>query len=180
MCLSPINLYFIEDRAGGLLAESWLHDGPSAGPYRFYGRFIVYTILVHARFLRLSKRLITSTMRHLAHSLSLGILGNLLLHWKTANRKQATPGGHKKDIREGSICKQRATTGTNNCQRAHMVGYQEISGVLSCNTCIALVVMKPRNLPTVGIDHWGVRRLVVGHMAVRLSSGKKGRRSSTP
>ncbi|GBL92276.1 hypothetical protein AVEN_35828-1 [Araneus ventricosus] len=35
-----------------------------------------------------------------------------------------------------------------------MVRYQEISGVLSCYTCIALVVMKPRNLPTVGIDHW--------------------------
>ncbi|GBM28244.1 hypothetical protein AVEN_181316-1 [Araneus ventricosus] len=52
-------------------------------------------------------------------------------------------------------------TRINNCQRAHMVGYQEISGVLSCHTCIALVVMKPRNLPTVGIDHWGIRRLAV-------------------
>ncbi|GBM26694.1 hypothetical protein AVEN_124987-1 [Araneus ventricosus] len=71
-------------------------------------------------------------------------------------------------------------TGINNCQRAHVVGYQEISDVLSCHTCIALVVMKPRNLPTVEIDPRGVRRLVVGRMAVRLSSGKKGRRSSTP
>ncbi|GBM36003.1 hypothetical protein AVEN_78098-1 [Araneus ventricosus] len=61
-------------------------------------------------------------------------------------------------------------TGINNCQRAHMVCYQEISGVLSCYTSIALVVMKPRNFPTVGIDHCGVRRLVVGRMAVRLSS----------
>ncbi|GBO36703.1 hypothetical protein AVEN_148963-1 [Araneus ventricosus] len=74
----------------------------------------------------------------------------------------------------------RQYTGINNCQRVHMVGYQEISGVLSCHTCIALVVMEPRNLPTGGIDHWGVRRLVVGRMTVRLSSGKKGRRSSTP
>ncbi|GBM17344.1 hypothetical protein AVEN_13227-1 [Araneus ventricosus] len=71
-------------------------------------------------------------------------------------------------------------TGINNCQRAHMVGYQEISGVLSCHTCIALVVMKLRNHPTVGIDHWEHRSLVVGHTAVWLSSGEKGRRSSTP
>ncbi|GBN29177.1 hypothetical protein AVEN_206670-1 [Araneus ventricosus] len=45
--------------------------------------------------------------------------------------------------------------GINNCQGTHMVSYQEISGVLSSYTCIALVVMKPRNLPTVGIDHYG-------------------------
>ncbi|GBL77758.1 hypothetical protein AVEN_152971-1 [Araneus ventricosus] len=61
-------------------------------------------------------------------------------------------------------------TGINNCQRAHMVGYEENSGVLSCHTCIVLVVMKLRNHPTVGIDHWGHRRLVVGRTAVRLSS----------
>ncbi|GBO32594.1 hypothetical protein AVEN_248093-1, partial [Araneus ventricosus] len=46
--------------------------------------------------------------------------------------------------------------------------------------CIDLMVRKPRNHPTVGIDHWGDRRLVFGRMAVRLSSRKKGRRSSTP
>ncbi|GBM40990.1 hypothetical protein AVEN_250312-1 [Araneus ventricosus] len=51
---------------------------------------------------------------------------------------------------------------------------EEISGVLSWDTCIALVVRKSRNRPTVRIDHWGDRRLVVGHMAVRLSNGKKG------
>ncbi|GBM20058.1 hypothetical protein AVEN_268390-1 [Araneus ventricosus] len=45
---------------------------------------------------------------------------------------------------------------------------------------MAHVVRKPMNHPTLGIDHWGDRRLVVGGMAVRLSSGKKGRRSSTP
>ncbi|GBM70620.1 hypothetical protein AVEN_248555-1, partial [Araneus ventricosus] len=45
---------------------------------------------------------------------------------------------------------------------------------------IALVVRKPRNHPTVGIDHWGDKRLAVGRMAVRLSSEKEGRRSSTP
>ncbi|GBL89677.1 hypothetical protein AVEN_104632-1 [Araneus ventricosus] len=48
--------------------------------------------------------------------------------------------------------------GINNCQKAHMVGYQEISGVLSCHTYIAPVVMKLRNHPTVGIDHWGHKR----------------------
>ncbi|GBN99885.1 hypothetical protein AVEN_47366-1 [Araneus ventricosus] len=42
----------------------------------------------------------------------------------------------------------------------------------------ALVVRKSRKHPTVGIDHWGDRRLVVGRMSVRLSSGKKGRRST--
>ncbi|GBN41877.1 hypothetical protein AVEN_224613-1 [Araneus ventricosus] len=59
-------------------------------------------------------------------------------------------------------------------------GYQEISGVLLWDTCIALVVRKSRNHPTIGIDHWGDKRLVVGRMAVRLSSGKKGRRNCTP
>ncbi|GBN10533.1 hypothetical protein AVEN_243442-1 [Araneus ventricosus] len=71
-------------------------------------------------------------------------------------------------------------TGINNCQRAHIFSYQEISGILSCHTCIAFVVMKPRKLHTVGIDHWGDRRSVVGRMAVRLYSGKKGGWSSTP
>ncbi|GBN42686.1 hypothetical protein AVEN_56678-1 [Araneus ventricosus] len=59
-------------------------------------------------------------------------------------------------------------------------GYQEISFVLEWDTCIALVVRKSRNHLTVEIDHWGHRCLVVGRMAVRLSSGKKGRWSSTP
>ncbi|GBM13615.1 hypothetical protein AVEN_229588-1 [Araneus ventricosus] len=70
--------------------------------------------------------------------------------------------------------------GINYCQRAHLVGYQEISGVLSFYTCLAPVVMKLRNHPTVGIDHWGHRRLVVGRPGVRLFSLVKGRRSSTP
>ncbi|GBN09010.1 hypothetical protein AVEN_131000-1, partial [Araneus ventricosus] len=50
----------------------------------------------------------------------------------------------------------------------------KISGVLSWDTCLDLVVRKSRNHPTVGIDHWGDRRLVVGRMAVRLSSERKG------
>ncbi|GBN69309.1 hypothetical protein AVEN_145149-1 [Araneus ventricosus] len=75
----------------------------------------------------------------------------------------------------------RQYTGINNCQRVHMVGYQEINGVLSCHICIALVVRKPRNHTTVRIDHWGDRRFVVGRMAVWLSSGKKREsESSTP
>ncbi|GBN66764.1 hypothetical protein AVEN_52333-1 [Araneus ventricosus] len=43
----------------------------------------------------------------------------------------------------------------------------------------APVVMKLRNHPTVGIDHWGHGSLVVGRTGVRLSSGVRGRRSST-
>ncbi|GBL72363.1 hypothetical protein AVEN_115300-1 [Araneus ventricosus] len=39
----------------------------------------------------------------------------------------------------------------------------------------ALVVRKSRNHPTVEIDHWGDRCLVVGRMEFRLSSRKKGR-----
>ncbi|GBN83797.1 hypothetical protein AVEN_34480-1 [Araneus ventricosus] len=45
--------------------------------------------------------------------------------------------------------------GINNCQRAHIFSYHEISGILSCYTCIDFLVMKPSNLPTVGIDPWG-------------------------
>ncbi|GBO44734.1 hypothetical protein AVEN_120975-1, partial [Araneus ventricosus] len=60
------------------------------------------------------------------------------------------------------------------------VGYQEISGVSSCHTCIAPVVMKLRNHPTVGIDHWGHGSLAVGRPEVRLSSGGENWRSSTP
>ncbi|GBM53042.1 hypothetical protein AVEN_22416-2 [Araneus ventricosus] len=56
----------------------------------------------------------------------------------------------------------------------------EISRVVSCNTCIALVVRKSSNHLTVEIDHWGDRRLVVGRMEFRLSSRKKGRSNSTP
>ncbi|GBM72630.1 hypothetical protein AVEN_238217-1 [Araneus ventricosus] len=44
----------------------------------------------------------------------------------------------------------------------------------------SLVVRKSRNHPTVEIDHWGDRCLVVGRMESWLSSGKKGRRSSIP
>ncbi|GBO44019.1 hypothetical protein AVEN_59019-1 [Araneus ventricosus] len=74
----------------------------------------------------------------------------------------------------------RKCAGINNCQtQCIWFGYQEISGVLSWDTCLDLVVRKSRNHPTVGNDHWGDRRLVIGRMAVRLSSGKKGRRSST-
>ncbi|GBN59711.1 hypothetical protein AVEN_231178-1 [Araneus ventricosus] len=43
-------------------------------------------------------------------------------------------------------------TGINICQRAHWVGFEEISCALSCHTCIAPVVRKLRNHPTVGID----------------------------
>ncbi|GBM33133.1 hypothetical protein AVEN_56766-1 [Araneus ventricosus] len=42
------------------------------------------------------------------------------------------------------------------------VGFEEISGVLSCHTCISPVARKLRNHPTVGIDHWEHRSLVVG------------------
>ncbi|GBL78769.1 hypothetical protein AVEN_65311-1 [Araneus ventricosus] len=47
-------------------------------------------------------------------------------------------------------------------------------------TRIAPVVMKLRNHPTVRIDHWGHGSLVVGLLGFRMSSGVKGRRSSTP
>ncbi|GBL94138.1 hypothetical protein AVEN_185087-1 [Araneus ventricosus] len=47
----------------------------------------------------------------------------------------------------------RQCTGINNCQTVHMIGYQEISGVLSCYTCMVLVVRKPKNHPMVEIDH---------------------------
>ncbi|GBM82306.1 hypothetical protein AVEN_146651-1 [Araneus ventricosus] len=42
------------------------------------------------------------------------------------------------------------------------------------------MVRKSKNNPTVEIDHWGLRCLIVGRMAVSVASGKKGRRSSTP
>ncbi|GBO40472.1 hypothetical protein AVEN_64546-1 [Araneus ventricosus] len=71
-------------------------------------------------------------------------------------------------------------TGINICQTAHWVGFEEISADLSCYTCIAPVVRKLRNHPTVGIDHWGHGNLVVSRPGVRLSSGVKGGRSSTP
>ncbi|GBN80048.1 hypothetical protein AVEN_176170-1 [Araneus ventricosus] len=70
--------------------------------------------------------------------------------------------------------------GINICQRAHWVGFEEISGDLSCHTCIAPVVRKLKNLPTVGVDHWKYGSFVVGRPGRRLSSGVKGRRSSTP
>ncbi|GBM54438.1 hypothetical protein AVEN_275639-1 [Araneus ventricosus] len=71
-------------------------------------------------------------------------------------------------------------TGINICQIARWVGFEEISGALSCHTCIAPVVRKFRNHPTVGINHSEHGSLVVGRPGVRLSSGVKGRRSSTP
>ncbi|GBN04621.1 hypothetical protein AVEN_9608-1 [Araneus ventricosus] len=40
--------------------------------------------------------------------------------------------------------------------------------------------MRLRNYPTVGIDHWGHCSLVIGLPGVRLSSGVRGWRSSTP
>ncbi|GBN83393.1 hypothetical protein AVEN_199103-1, partial [Araneus ventricosus] len=52
-------------------------------------------------------------------------------------------------------------------------GYQEISGVLSWDTCIALVVTKSRNHPTDEIHHWGLRCLVVGRMAVSVVQWKE-------
>ncbi|GBM89847.1 hypothetical protein AVEN_107950-1 [Araneus ventricosus] len=70
--------------------------------------------------------------------------------------------------------------GMNICQRAHWIDFEEISGALSCHTCIAPVVRKLKNLPTVGVDHWEYGTLVVGRPGRRLSSGVKGRRSSTP
>ncbi|GBN56639.1 hypothetical protein AVEN_204506-1 [Araneus ventricosus] len=71
-------------------------------------------------------------------------------------------------------------TGINICQRAHWVGFEEISGTLSWHTCIIPVVRKLRNHPTVGIHHWEHGSVVVGRPGVRLSSGVKGGRSSTP
>ncbi|GBM94819.1 hypothetical protein AVEN_26530-1 [Araneus ventricosus] len=71
-------------------------------------------------------------------------------------------------------------TGINICQRAHWVGFEEISNALLCHTCIAPVVRKLKNLPTVGVDHWEYGSLAVGRPGRRLSSGVKGRRSSTP
>ncbi|GBO12222.1 hypothetical protein AVEN_58030-1 [Araneus ventricosus] len=42
------------------------------------------------------------------------------------------------------------------------VGYEEISGTVSCHTCIAPVVVKLTNHPTVGFDHWEHGSLLVG------------------
>ncbi|GBM50803.1 hypothetical protein AVEN_115983-1 [Araneus ventricosus] len=70
--------------------------------------------------------------------------------------------------------------GINICQRAHWVGFEEISGALSCHTCIAPVVRKLKNLPSVGADHWEYGSLVVGRPGRRLSNGVKGMRSSIP
>ncbi|GBM10246.1 hypothetical protein AVEN_177508-1 [Araneus ventricosus] len=67
--------------------------------------------------------------------------------------------------------------GINIC---HLVGFEEISDALSCHTCIAPVVRKLKNLPTVGVDHWEYGSLVVGRPGRQLSSGVKGRRSFTP
>ncbi|GBM80468.1 hypothetical protein AVEN_57304-1 [Araneus ventricosus] len=70
--------------------------------------------------------------------------------------------------------------GINICQRAQWVGFEEISGAFSCHTYIAPMLRKLKNLPTVGVDHWEYGSLVVGQPGRRLSSGVKGRRSSTP
>ncbi|GBM14859.1 hypothetical protein AVEN_28587-1 [Araneus ventricosus] len=44
--------------------------------------------------------------------------------------------------------KQPQCRGINVCQRAHLgIGFEESSGILSCHTCIAPVVAKPKNLP---------------------------------
>ncbi|GBM08916.1 hypothetical protein AVEN_250374-1 [Araneus ventricosus] len=76
--------------------------------------------------------------------------------------------------------KRQECRGINICQRAHWVGLEEIRGAFSCHTCIAPVVRKLKNIPTVGVDHWEYRSLILGRPGRRLSSGVKGRRSSTP
>ncbi|GBO26416.1 hypothetical protein AVEN_245864-1 [Araneus ventricosus] len=78
-----------------------------------------------------------------------------------------------------SLGKRPQCRGINICQRAHWVGFEEISVAPSCRTCIGPVVRKLKNLPTVGVDLWEHRSLVVGRPGRRLSSGVKGRRSST-
>ncbi|GBN39087.1 hypothetical protein AVEN_123299-1 [Araneus ventricosus] len=45
---------------------------------------------------------------------------------------------------------------------AYGVGCEEINGTLSCHTCIAPVVGKLTNHPTVGFDRWEHGSLLVG------------------
>ncbi|GBM90485.1 hypothetical protein AVEN_51887-1 [Araneus ventricosus] len=79
--------------------------------------------------------------------------------------------------------RRKATTMHRNqylSESAYGVDFEEISGTLSCHTCIAQVVAKPKNLLHGGFDHWEHGRLVVGRPGVRLASRVEGRRSSTP
>ncbi|GBN48346.1 hypothetical protein AVEN_100259-1 [Araneus ventricosus] len=65
-------------------------------------------------------------------------------------------------------------------ESAYGVDFEEISGTLSCHTVKLRWWQDPRTFPTVGFDHWEHGRLVVGRPGVRLASGVKERRSSTP
>ncbi|GBM35968.1 hypothetical protein AVEN_201682-1 [Araneus ventricosus] len=61
--------------------------------------------------------------------------------------------------------RRKATTMHRNqylSESAYGVGYEEISGTLSCHTCIAPVVGKLTNHLTVGFDHWDHGSLFVG------------------
>ncbi|GBM58113.1 hypothetical protein AVEN_122545-1 [Araneus ventricosus] len=61
--------------------------------------------------------------------------------------------------------RRKATTMHRNqylSESAYGVGYEEISGTLSCHTCIAPVVGKLTNHPAVGFDHWEHGSLLVG------------------
>ncbi|GBM29264.1 hypothetical protein AVEN_155218-1 [Araneus ventricosus] len=89
----------------------------------------------------------------------------------------------KETFARGIASRGKATTmHRNQClsESAFGVGYEEISGTLSCHTCIAPVWRNSRTFPTVGIDHWEYGGLVVGRPGRRFSSGVKGRRSSSP
>ncbi|GBM34493.1 hypothetical protein AVEN_106727-1 [Araneus ventricosus] len=61
--------------------------------------------------------------------------------------------------------RRKATTMHRNqylSESAYGVGYEEINGTLSCHTCIAPVVGKLTNHPTVGFVHWEHGSLLVG------------------
>ncbi|GBM68730.1 hypothetical protein AVEN_69141-1 [Araneus ventricosus] len=61
--------------------------------------------------------------------------------------------------------RRKATTMHRNqylSESAYGVGYEEISGALSCHTCIAPVLGKFTNHPTAGFGHWEQGSLLVG------------------
>ncbi|GBN51130.1 hypothetical protein AVEN_44817-1 [Araneus ventricosus] len=71
--------------------------------------------------------------------------------------------------------------GINICQEAHLgLGLRRLAVHFHVAPVWLLWWQNPRTFPTVGFDDWDHGRLVVGRPGVRLSSGVKGRRSSTP
>ncbi|GBM12652.1 hypothetical protein AVEN_46142-1 [Araneus ventricosus] len=58
-----------------------------------------------------------------------------------ADRRTAAPGGHERDVREKAITMQR----NQYLSESAFGGFEEISGTLSCHTCIVPVVGKTQD-----------------------------------